>query len=73
MAHRWRSSCRGGASEGRQAEGLQGEALSDVGMEVVDVSFNPSGFALSDEGHGLCSIVRCDNVVLHSKENNGAL
>jgi hypothetical protein len=71
MTHRWSQKKGGGAVDPKGSERNQGsmewKTESQVGLEKVDLSFNPCGSLLRDDGLGLCPIVKCD-ILLDSKE-----
>ena len=59
MTHLW--CIRGGNSGTDTAE-------ANFGLEAVDFSFNPSGGVISNEGVGVCQIVKCNDVLVHYEE-----
>jgi hypothetical protein len=66
MTHRW-GLLGGVARTGNRFNGegvMQWETDSEVGMEGLDVSFNPSGSSLTGNGRGLCSMLRCEDALV---------
>ena len=70
MTHRWRLLGAGARTGNRSSGegGMQWDVDAEVGMEGLDVSFNPSGSSLTANGRGLCSILRCEDALMVFKE-----